>query len=110
MDDDLRKLKLLRDKDPNELLADMAAIEVQFKCNMTEREKALVVLQAGRNDYSVIVTITRSMVKASLSRPATVAKLAAEMHKQYRIVVQKTDKKIKKGADDNNKVALVKVE
>ena len=44
MDDGLRKLKPPRNKDPKYLLVDMAAIEVQCKCNMTKRKKAAVVL------------------------------------------------------------------
>ena len=43
MDDELRKLKLPRDKDPRELLGDIAAIEVQYKYNMTETKKVVVV-------------------------------------------------------------------
>ena len=43
MEDDSRKLKLPRGKDPKELLTDMAAIEVQYKCIMTERKKAAVI-------------------------------------------------------------------
>ena len=39
MEDDLRKLKLPKDKDPKELHTDMAAVEVQYKCKMTEIRK-----------------------------------------------------------------------
>ena len=45
MKDDLRQLKLPKSKDPNELPADMAAIEAQYKCRMTYiREEVVVVL------------------------------------------------------------------
>ena len=44
MEDDLRKLKPPKDKDPNELLADMVVIEVQYKCRMTDIMKVAVVL------------------------------------------------------------------
>ena len=50
MEDDLRKLKLPKGKDPKELLADMAAIEVQYKYRMTDIRKVAVVLRAGEKD------------------------------------------------------------
>ena len=44
MEDDLRKIKLSRDKDPKKLPAKMAAIQIQYSSNMTESKKAAVVL------------------------------------------------------------------
>ena len=95
MFDDLRKLKLPRDKNSKELLADMAAIWVQHKYNVTERKKAVVVLQAGREDYSVIVTMISSITKVSLKRSATTVELVVEMHKHYQIAGHKTSKQSK---------------
>ena len=58
------KIKLPKNKkDPKELLTDIAATEVQYKCKLNERKKPVVVLQVGRNDYSVIMTMTGSMEK-----------------------------------------------
>ena len=44
MEDDLRKLKLPKVKDSKDFLADMAAIEVWYKCKMTEIRKVAVIL------------------------------------------------------------------
>ena len=52
---------------------------------MTEVRKAAVVLEAGTEDYSVIMTMTSSMTTSVHSREATEAEFIAEMHKQYRI-------------------------
>ena len=41
MEDNLRKLKFPKDKDPKELHADMVSTEVQYKCKMTEIRKLL---------------------------------------------------------------------
>ena len=43
IEDDLRELKLPNDKDPNELLADMAVIKVHYKCRMTGIRKVAVI-------------------------------------------------------------------
>ena len=110
MDDDLGKLKLPRDNDPKELLADMVAIEVQYKYHMTERKKAAAVSQAGSNDHSVVMTMTSSMAKTTFKRSGTAAKLVAEMHKQYRIAGHKTGKKSKEETDDDNEIALAEVD
>ena len=44
MNDDLRKLKISKNKDPKELPLEMAAIEAEYKCTMTGSKKAAVVL------------------------------------------------------------------
>ena len=82
-------------------------IEVQYKCNVTERKKAAVALQVCSKEYSVMMTMTSSMVKATFKRSATTAaELVAEMHKQYRITGHKTGRKRRDETDDDNKIAV----
>ena len=68
MEDDLRKLKLPKDKDPKELLADMAAFEVQYKCRITDIRKVAVVLRAGTRHYAVTMTMSSTLTTYSHSR------------------------------------------
>ena len=58
MEDDLRKLKLPKDKDPKELHTDTAAIEIQYKCKMTKIRKVAIILPSGTKDYTVIIPMT----------------------------------------------------
>ena len=50
MEDDLRKLRLPRTKDPKTLRDTIAAIKVQYAPPLTEVRKKAVVLQAGAAD------------------------------------------------------------
>ena len=80
MENDLRKLKLLKDKDPKEVQEKMAAIEVQYSTPMTDERKLSAVLRVGAKDYAVIMAMTPTMtVTGKLRRPAA-AKYITEMH------------------------------
>ena len=81
MEDDLRKLKLPKDKDPKELQENMAAIEVQYSTPMIDESKSAVVLRAGMKDYAVIMVMTSSMTVTGKSRNPTAAECITEMHK-----------------------------
>ena len=52
---------------------------------MTEVRKAAVILEAGTKDYSVIMTMTPSMITSAHPGKATEAEFIAEIHKQYRV-------------------------
>ena len=111
MEDDLRKLKCPKDKDPKELLADMTAIEVKYKYKMTGIKKAAAILQADAKDYSAIMAMTSSMEISAHSRKATAAEYITEMHRQYRNTngSRKKHQKITNGDDYGHKTSLAEV-
>ena len=114
MEDDLRRLKLPKDKDPRELLAEISATEVQYKCKMTDSKKAAVILRAGAKDYSVIMTMTSSIALATMKQKATAKESIDEIHNQFHIGQNKTatEKKHQKLTDEDDsghKISLAEV-
>ena len=73
IEDDLRKLKLPKDKDPKELQEHMAAIEVQYSTPMTDERKLAVALRADAKDYAVIMAMTSTMIISAKQRKPTAA-------------------------------------
>ena len=61
MEDNLRKFKLPKDKDPNELQENMAAVEIQYSTPIIDERKLAVVLQADAKYYAVIMATTSTM-------------------------------------------------
>ena len=58
MEDDLRKIKLHKKKDPKDLLDNIAAVEVRYGCVLSPEKKAAVVVHAGNFDYAAVITVT----------------------------------------------------
>ena len=100
MEDDLQKIKLQKTRDPKKLLDDIAAVEVQYGCMLTETKKAGVVIRAGKTHYASLMAMMGSTTRAAHNRNATAEELVAEMHLQYRIMGLDTGKT----GDDNDVV------
>ncbi len=83
MEDDLCKIKLHKKKDPKDLLDDIAAVKVQYKCVLLKDKKAAVVVRAGKFDYAAVITVTGTTIRVGNNRGDTAEELVAEMHKQF---------------------------
>ena len=87
MEDDLRKIKCTKTRDPKKILDNIAAVEVQYGCALSPSKKTVVVVSAGRAHYAPVIAIARTTVWANNSgRKPTAAELVAKMHKQYCIM------------------------
>ena len=86
MEDDLRKIKLHKKKDPKDLLSDIALVKVWYGCALSPDKKASVVVRGGKFDYAVVITVTGTTIRSGSNRGATAEELVAEMHKQFCIL------------------------
>ena len=50
MEDDIRKIKCAKQRDPKKILNGIAAVEVQYGCNLSDSKKAACVVRAGRTN------------------------------------------------------------
>ncbi len=93
MEDNLRKIKLQKTRDPKKLLDDIAAVEVQYGCMLAETKKAGVVICAGKTHYASLMAMMGSATRAAHNRNETAEELVAEMYLQYRIMGLDTGKR-----------------
>ena len=98
MEDDLHKIKLHKKNDPKDLLDDIAAVEVRYRCTLLPDKKAAVVVRTGKFDYAAVIKVTGTTVRGSKAQGATAEELVAEMHKQYCILGGRN----KEASDDDN--------
>ena len=52
LDEDLRKIKLSRKKDPKDLLAKILTVEIKFGIKIGDVKKLSTILRAGKRDYA----------------------------------------------------------
>ena len=100
MEEDLRKIRLPKKKDPKVILEDIAAIEIQYAINLMDKQRAALVLRVGRDNYPVAMTITNSQVCALSGRGITAKELNDAMHKQWRVTWGTKTPDTKKCYDD----------
>ncbi len=86
MEDDLQKIRLQKTRDPKKLLDDIAAVEVQYGCILSDAKKSAVIIRAGKTHYASLMAMLGSVCRAANNRNTKVEKLVAEMHLQYRIM------------------------
>ena len=111
MEEELRKIRLPKKKDPKVILEDIAGLEIQYAITMTAKQKAALVIRVGRDHYPVVVTITNSQVRATYARCPTAKELNDAMQKQWRVTWGMRTQDTKKGCDDGgHETALTDVD
>ena len=86
MEDELCKIKLHNKKDPKNLLNDIAAVEVRYRCVLSPDKKAAVVVCTGKFNYAAVITVTGTTIRAGSNRGATAEELVAKIHRQFCIL------------------------
>ena len=85
MEDELREIRLGKERNPKEIIRDMAAIEAMYKLKIGEETKAGFVLRIGRDDYATSMATTGNNVGKRESREATAKELVQEMYREWQI-------------------------
>ena len=98
MEDDLRKIRLQKTWNPNKLLDDIAAVEVQYGCVLSNAKKSAVIIHAGKTHYALLMAMLGSAKRAAHNMNATAEELVAKMNLQCRIMGLGTGKT---GDDDD---------
>ena len=81
MEDDLRRIKCAKQRDPKKILTDIAAVAVQYSCNLSDSKKAACGVRAGRANYAAIIAVTGTSIRGQHNRAVTGEELVAEIHK-----------------------------
>ena len=85
MEDELQEIRLGKDRNPREILRDMAAIETKYKLTINASKKAAFVLRIGRNKYKTSMATTENNARNRNSRKATAKELVEEMYREWQI-------------------------
>ena len=80
LDEELRKITLLRKNDPKELLAKISAAEIKTGITCTDKKKMAVVLRARKKDYSQVMTVTKTITKHVQKRDPTPREMVVVMY------------------------------
>ena len=83
MESELREIRLGKERNPKEILRDMAAIEAKYKLKIGEKKKVALVLRMGRNEYATSMATTGNNVRKRESCEATTKELVEEMHRKW---------------------------
>ena len=82
LDEELRKIRLSRQKNPKDLLAKILAVEIKFGITCTDKKKMAVVLCAGKRDYAQVMTVQKTITKHVEKRDPTPREMVVAMYKQ----------------------------
>ena len=103
MEEEISKIKLSRNEDPETIVDKLAAIQVQYGAILSDEKRAAVVIKAGRANYASTITALCRLMQKTEKRDPTMSELIQDMQSEWRI-----SDKGKKGNGDNeaNETAL----
>ncbi len=78
--------------DTKKLLDNIAAVEVQYRCILSDAKKSAVIIRVGKMHYTSLMAMLGSTIRAAHTTNTTAEELVAEMHLQYKIMGLDTGK------------------
>jgi hypothetical protein len=98
----LQKIKLKKDVNPMNILAQISAVELKFKQSLSKEKKVEVVQGCAGDDYAQIIVVTDKVAQIESQWNATALELCEAMKQAWRIKGHSNDNEEDNNVDNNS--------
>ena len=85
MEEEISKIKLGCNDDPETIVDKLAAIQVQYGAILSDEKRAAVVIKAGRANYESTITALCRLMQKTEGRDPMMSELIQDMQSEWRI-------------------------